>query len=415
MTSLISPETGTANTCLSRKDRIDALLADASHHIEFNGHLSNHNKHAVVALAGLNASADRIEEYYYQYVKETTYGFGLEPKRPSRYTVDDNNCLSLLGQRTSFSSWCLYFDELIAQRGLDAVLEKWVPILLPGWAGAFTHATIHLGWGLDYGHPRMITEGLAYMAFSWVSCHPERQNLQLLAAHTSAIDSLTHISTLLEQDSPGFQAWAQRVQNGEIDPEKANCHPELKRSGLQYRIAMSLAEGHLAMDAIPGWLLNDELDAVWLQLYYAVAIIYLARPGDFVNLHLITSLHAMEEIAKRLPQAQQRSVAQSFWQGMIGIVLSSGDFPSTQTLTQLHQQWHQPIDAPQDDSISQQWQVIITAALADAEEHNPKLVYVAQKLWYRTHYLSLYRQVASHFTTTPELPESFSQEADTGI
>jgi len=224
-------------------------------------HQSKANKaHAVVALAGLNASADRIEEYYYQYVKETTYGFGLEPKRPSRYTVDSDNCLSLLGQRTSFSSWCLYFDELIAQLGLDAVLEKWIPILLPGWAGAFTHATIHLGWGLDYGHPRMITEGLAYMAFSWVSCHPERQNLQQLAAHTSAIDSLTSISALLEQDSAGFQAWAQRVQNGEIDPEKAKCHPELKRSGLQYRIAMSLAEGHPAMDAIPGWLLNDSLD-----------------------------------------------------------------------------------------------------------------------------------------------------------
>ncbi len=415
MTLLISPDKGTADACLSRKERIDVLLADASHHIEFNGHLSNHNKHAVVALAGLNASADRIEEYYYQYVKETTYGFGLEPKRPSRYTVDSDNCLSLLGQRTSFSSWCLYFDELIAQLGLDAVLEKWIPILLPGWAGAFTHATIHLGWGLDYGHPRMITEGLAYMAFSWVSCHPERQNLQQLAAHTSAIDSLTSISALLEQDSAGFQAWAQRVQNGEIDPEKAKCHPELKRSGLQYRIAMSLAEGHPAMDTIPGWLLNDSLDAVWLQLYYAVAVIYLARPGDFVNLHLITSLHAMEEIAKRLPQEQQRSVAQCFWQGMIGIVLSSGDYPSRQTLTQLHQQWHQPLDEPQDETVSQQWQLIITAALADAEEHNPKLVYVAQKLWYRTDYLSVYRQVASHFTTTPQLPESFSQEADTGI
>jgi len=90
-------------------------------------------------------------------------------------------------------------------------------------------------------------------------------------------------------------------------------------------------------------------------------------------------------------------------------------FQAARPLTQLHQQWHQPLDEPQDETVSQQWQLIITAALADAEEHNPKLVYVAQKLWYRTDYLSVYRQVASHFTTTPQLPESFSQEADTGI
>ncbi|MCV9878115.1 questin oxidase family protein [Brenneria izbisi] len=404
-----------ADACQSRKARIDALLADSSHHIEFNGHLSNHNKHAVVALAGLGASAERIEEYYYQYVKETTYGFGLEPKRPSRYTVDDNNCLTLLGQRTSFSNWCEYFSAATERDGLPTILAKWMPILLPGWAGAFTHATIHLGWGLDYNHPRMIIEGLAYMAFSWVSCHPQRQTPSSLAKDATAIESLISISTMLKLDSAEYQAWAQRIQNGEIEPEKAKCHPELKRSGLQYRIAMSLAEGHPLMDAMPGWLLNEKMEQVWLQIHYIVAIIYLARPGDFVNLHLITSLYAMEQIASKLPEEQHRSVARNFWQGMMGILLSSGDFPDPQTLIHLDLRWKNNFDDVQDRDVAQQWRHIINAAIVEAEEHNPKLVYVAQKIWNRTYGLAIYREAASCFTTTPELPASFSQQADDGI
>ncbi len=415
MNSVISVKERIADACQSRKARIDRLLADISYHIEFNGHLSNHNKHAVVALAGLDATADRIEEYYHQYVKETTYGFGLEPKRPSRYVLDDSNALTLLGQRTSFSGWCHYFDDLTARDGLTAVLENWMPVLLPGWAGAFTHATIHLGWGLDYGHPRMITEGLAYMAFSWVSCHPERQTPALSSKEQTAAESLIAISRQLEQNLEGYQAWVQRIQNGEIAPEKAQCHPELKRSGLQYRIAMSLAEGHPLMDTLPDCLINAELQEVWAQLYYAVALIYLARPGDFVNLHLITSLHAMEQIALKLPADQQRAVVQDFWQGMVGVVLSGGEFPDSQTLSQLHQRWQQQTDRADAPAVTQQWQQIIRAAIADAEEHNPKLVYVARKLWQRSGYQAIYREAASCFTTTPELPDSFARQADTGI
>jgi hypothetical protein len=66
---------------------VKTLLDDASYHIEFNVFLSNHVKHAVVALHGLGASAQRIQEYYDSYAKCTTYGYGLEPARPSEHTI----------------------------------------------------------------------------------------------------------------------------------------------------------------------------------------------------------------------------------------------------------------------------------------------------------------------------------------
>jgi hypothetical protein len=41
---------------------VEQLLNDRTYHIEFNGHLSNHVKHAVIALAGLGASPQRIKD-----------------------------------------------------------------------------------------------------------------------------------------------------------------------------------------------------------------------------------------------------------------------------------------------------------------------------------------------------------------
>jgi hypothetical protein len=57
-------------------EAVDQLLSDQTYHIEFNGHLTNHAKHAVVALSGLGASPEKIKAYYDSYAKLTPYGYG---------------------------------------------------------------------------------------------------------------------------------------------------------------------------------------------------------------------------------------------------------------------------------------------------------------------------------------------------
>ncbi len=64
------------NTC------VDAMLDDKSFYIEFHGYLSNHAKHAVIALNGLGTPAGDIAAYVEEYAR-TTYGFGLEPPKRS--------------------------------------------------------------------------------------------------------------------------------------------------------------------------------------------------------------------------------------------------------------------------------------------------------------------------------------------
>ena len=76
--------------------RVDEMLGDKSFHIEFHGYLSNHAKHAVIALNGLGAPAEDIAAYVEEYAR-TTYGFGLEPPTQSDIQLTEENWRDFLG------------------------------------------------------------------------------------------------------------------------------------------------------------------------------------------------------------------------------------------------------------------------------------------------------------------------------
>lgn len=78
---------------------ISDLLNDRTYHIEFNGHLTNHVKHAVVALARLGADPERIRSYYDQYAELTPYGYALEAPVASSYVITQSNWKQLFGKR----------------------------------------------------------------------------------------------------------------------------------------------------------------------------------------------------------------------------------------------------------------------------------------------------------------------------
>ncbi|MFC5801290.1 questin oxidase family protein [Streptomyces formicae] len=390
---------------------IERLLDDRSHHIEFNGHLSNHVKHAVVALARLGASPERIQSYYENYANLTTYGYGLEPARPAKSEVTDGNWKSFFGRRADFAAYCEFFDRKEREIGMDEVLRRYVPTLLPGWVGAFTHATIHLGWALDIGSRWMAIEGLAYMAFSYVSCHPERASAPAggVRADASAMDSLLHIAGVWDANRDTLRDWAQEIGTVPESGPPAGIHPELARSGLQYRNARMLEEGHLLIYDTPSWIAGQSVDTSWEQLYYAVTLLYLSRPGDFVLLHLITSLHAMEQIAERLPKDLHRYAITCYWTGMLGAVFALGDFPKKDKLAALHNAFGTAVDAGDRATWGPDWELAAARSFEEEEEHNPKLVYVMHQMWQRTGCMSLYRAAAAQFTVTPALPTSFEQ------
>lgn len=390
---------------MTDSNMIDELLDDRRYHIEFNGHLTNHAKHAVVALAGLGASPRAIKAYYDNYARLTPYGHALEAPKPSRHEVTEATWERLFGKRTSFSAYCDFFDRREQELGMDELLRRYLPPLLPGWVGSFTHATIHLGWALGANHRWMTIEGLAYMAFSYVSCNPERA----ASGHGRftgdlAVDSLLRIAAAWDGDRDALRGWIEGVIANTASGAAARIHPELARSGLQYRIARLLGDGHPLIYELPAWIEAQDTAATWDQLYYAITLLYLTLPGDFVFLHLITSLHAMEQIAARLPANHAKDVLKCFWVGMLCIIFSRADFPAQAKLAGLHATHRDALDLEAGG-----WEQIIARAVQEEEEHNPKLVYVLQRVWKRSGGCSIYRVAAAQFTTTPQLPRSFEE------
>ncbi|AEA64220.1 conserved hypothetical protein [Burkholderia gladioli] len=392
---------------------VESLLDDRRHHIEFNGHLTNHVKHAVIALQGLGVPASVIKDYYENYARLTPYGHGLEPARPATVEISELNWAQFLGHRKHFASYCHFFDQQERELGMSRLLQRYLPKLLPGWAGAFTHATIHLGWALDIDHRWMAIEGLAYLCFTYVSCHPERlpassQAEPPLLDAVQPIDSLLRFAEDWEQDRNGLRQWAQTLIANSETQLVDGFHPELARSGLQYRIARLLDEGHPTFYQLPSWIPSGSQPYDFEPLYFAATLLYLAKPGDFVLLHLITSLHAMEQIANRLPVDHQRQIVGCFWLGLLGIGIAGGTFPKRAKLLALRAMLEHEID--EDASLAEaDWKQIAARAALEEEEHNPKLAYVLQRAWHRGGRRSLYRIAAAQFTMTPALPASFEQ------
>lgn len=391
-------------------DAVDRLLDDRTYHIEFNGHLTNHVKHAVVALAGLGVAPERIVEYHDNYVRLTPYGCAVEPARPAQRTVTDDNWLDLLGRRTDFAAYCDFFDRREKELGMPEVLRRYLPHLLPGWVGALQHATIHLGWALDAGSRWMAVEGLAYLAFAGVSCHPERARPAAPGQGAEKpMDSLMRVAGFWEDNARDLGPWVEKLVGDTDAAEESGIHPELLRSGLQYRIARMLGEGHPVVDETPAWVTARDAATNWDELTYAVTLLYLAEPGDFLLLHLITSLHALRHIADALPAGQRQDVVRYYWTGILGVLFSRGHFTRPRKLAALDSLFDTALDDVDDPRWAREWDWLVARAIEEEEEHNPKLVYVMREMWRRSGGMSLYRVAAGQFTATPELPATFEE------
>ena len=290
---------------------------------------------------------------------------------------------------------------------MERLLGEYVPSLLPGWVGSLMHGTIHLGWALDSGNRWMIIEGLAYMAFSYFSCHPERTYPATRgpAKDKSALDSLLRIADAWEADRGALHGWFEATLTDDKYSASAGFHPELAVTGAQYNIAKALAEGHPLIHATPAWIGDQDMATIWQELHEAMTLLYMTRPGHFIVLHLITSLHAMEQITNRISIDQQKRAIKCYWTAMLGVMFSLGEFPTRATLEALHLKYKDAVDHDGSPMEGQEWEHIVARALIEEEEHNPKLVYVQRLLWKRFGHRSLFRVAAGNFTLAPEIPK----------
>lgn len=360
----------------------------------------------MVALYNLATPAHLMCKQYDLYVIK------LESAPSPTAKVTFGNLHSFRGVRQNFAGLCNFFEE--QERGLGGIEELVAghcPRLMVGCAGALMHGIIHLGWAIAVGHRWMAIEGVAYLTFSYLDV-PGRQH-----SYPSRPDELDPIASLLhiaeQWETLGLQMWVREVDERPEYQAQAGFHPELADTGFQYRLAKVMAEGHEIIQGRPGWLLYSNTlpnSCFWEELYFAMALLYLAMPGDFFVLHAVTSLWGLDHIAALLPGNVRISAIKYWWSTAVAITLvTATNLPSVHEITDMRREFAQMFD----DVYHEEWTSMIERARTAREEHNTKLIMVLHDVYQRYRHRTIFRLAARQIIQPIKLDVSDLQEAAT--
>ncbi|KAF9230324.1 hypothetical protein BU15DRAFT_91136 [Melanogaster broomeanus] len=152
-------------------------------HIFFNHFLfHNHAAHHLIALYALGGAAPVLDAAY-----EDTH---LDHMRdafvaPEGVTITEENFTDYLGNDQYYNSYLRYFQGVVLEPGasIPSALEKYIfsdhynlrypqqgkqqPQMLNRFLEILLHPIIHVGYGVEFGLPGLIAEGLA-----WTAVHP---------------------------------------------------------------------------------------------------------------------------------------------------------------------------------------------------------------------------------------------------
>jgi hypothetical protein len=116
--------------------------------------------HHLLAAYSLGASKEKLQEIYDDHAKDQ------RPIPASIGTITRENFKSYLGKAEAYTSFLALFQSEIDKHGAVDTVRRWI------WSGDFLartvggayHPVIHIGYGLEFGIPGIVAEGLAMSA-----------------------------------------------------------------------------------------------------------------------------------------------------------------------------------------------------------------------------------------------------------
>ncbi len=188
-----------ATRCASRTSALLASFGVQRYDMEWGGFLTNHLAHGLIALEMLRATRSMQERFHALYTAR------LADRRPASAAsprLKQSSLRSLpLGRRQCFGPIERAFDRAIAGTSpahLRAVVSEHLPRLVDGLAGAAFHAILHLGLGVRTECRSLVTEGLAYLAHSWL---PVGGSAELSATGSGTIGVLECFEAVRREDN----------------------------------------------------------------------------------------------------------------------------------------------------------------------------------------------------------------------
>jgi len=321
-----------------RKQTVLELLKEnrEKFNIEYHGYLTNHIAHALIALYRLNATSARIREFFGHYIQK------LEPRIPPTSVVNKDNWSSFKGQRQNYSGLVQFFESEIKQKGVDPVLNEYVPHLIEGASGSAFHGLIELGYSLELLEDlSLIAEGLAYWTYSFASLGEPNQQ----ATMKDPFEILKAVYADKTFDDVHTKQGFQKTMKSLLQPKYQAVLPK-------YDLAIDT-------NADPDQLAQTfMLTAVDLFLYTGAI--------DFFLLHGVTSMRALKVVISHINDKKVKASAlRYFWRAVVCAYISQGRLPIR--------------EVAEFQSRNVEWSEIITKGITYNEEHLIKLIFVCHE------------------------------------
>lgn len=304
---------------------VDSTLTNNStlkYFIEYDGYLTNHLAHGIIALHRLGVPDERIERFIQWYTPK------LEP--PTYDKEDERSVGELKGERVAFYSILQHYESLLKTKykSIDELVKNEYPKVSTGMSGSALHGTIHLGYGYAVNSEKIILEGLAYTFHSYRPIVTSRSTEEL-AAFGNGNSEITDALAALESNKDDL---IRQVADG----VKEDRWKPLKLGKFQLSVTYLLADhGDMLTDLVLALKLGSELrhsdgtlDPIKLcrrAVYWSVTVYACAvARNEFFLLHGVTCAWALYQIIPLLGKDDGIRAVREFLTVLLAVYVSEG-------------------------------------------------------------------------------------------
>jgi questin oxidase-like protein len=299
---------------------------------EYHPFLANHLPMMLVALHRLNASDERLADYFSEY-RDLHH---LEQPPPSVSQIKVNNWTEALGDRGREADYRAFFAKEIDRVGSSPVIANYLPRLLPGLAASATHALMRLAYGVLRWDESEIAAALGYWATTFLVLGEATDALPITNDPAEVLIRLRNIPAFRQVETELDLLW-------------------------HFMRAVSMKS---EFSPVVDWL---AIGPDSLKRVAQASLALYAGTMDFCALHAVTGSHWIRVIA---PVAPDPNIAlRYFWQAIAALYPKIGfaDLPSLEML----EAWRR---TPVPD-----WQEISASACESDDEHDISLTFSARE------------------------------------
>ncbi|KAF5378916.1 hypothetical protein D9757_008729 [Collybiopsis confluens] len=317
-------------------------------HICFNEiKFHNHITHRLLALWALGAGSQVLKAAYEFDSKEGNQRFAVAPTKT--ITVDEFR--HHFGDENYFGAYVNFFIDLLAVKNGNgaAVLEEFVFSsradlrMRTRFFGGLLHSFIHVGYGLEFGIPGMVVQGLALAA-----THSDTPGFDILIHRSTSPGDVTGVDKLVSgvKDTLSLGAGPKNIRRTDTHAltilARVMKDPEMDCKFLDPQQLFSFfandQKARALLRHVNQWSLDTsdpkELEKKIEELLWTNTLIFTAAGllkaerkkvrADFYLMHLVTSSLFLPSLATNLSPSSQQALLRSYLTVSLAVYIARG-------------------------------------------------------------------------------------------